>query len=393
VSGCLSGQGARRLRTRSLSRQHALLVAAAAALCSSGTFAQPASGDRPPAAQDSTPPEGAGSSPEVFEARAAFQEGIASAKAERWALARDAFERSHSLHPHAITTYNIGYCERQLGHWTRARALLAKALAEHRAHGEVELPGDLVSAAKTYLAEADRRVARVVVTIAPGAVAVDGRPLEIASGGGPHQVLVAGTRAPGPPEVPPALTFDVETDPGPHVFVWSSSGRPDVIANETPGPGSLTYLDLRAPVAAVRPPDPAEAARGRAGPVDVAAAPAEKRSRLPALVAFGVGAASLAAGTVSGLFAFEKKSDVSQACEGSDPSRCATERQNGNRAADLSTGFFIGGGVAVAVGAVLFFVAPARTSNKGNAPATTAETEFRVHPTFGGDTFGLEGTF
>ena len=240
MSGRLSRGGAAASRTRWPSRRHAILLTAAAVLGSSGAHAQPAAGDRPPAAQDSAPPEGAGPSPEVLDARAAFQEGIASAKAERWALALDAFERSHSLHPHAITTYNIGYCERQLGHWTRARAVLARALAEHRAHGEVELPADLVSAAQTYLAEADRRVARVVVTIASGAVAVDRRPLESADGGGPHQVLVAGTRAPGPPEVPPALTFEVEIDPGPHVFVLSSSGRPDVIANETPGPASLT---------------------------------------------------------------------------------------------------------------------------------------------------------
>ena len=90
------------------------------------------------------------------------------------------------------------------------------------------------------------------------------------------------------------------------------------------------------------------------------ASPAEKPNRVPAFVAFGIGAAGLAVGTVSGLLAFGKKGDVSQACRGDDTSGCASQTNTGNRYADISTGAFIGGGVAVAVGAVLFFAAPGR---------------------------------
>ena len=121
-------------------------ITSAAALAAPPALGQPKPEASPAARPESTPAAGPATNPAVTEARAAFQEGIALAKAERWALALQALERSDALHPHAITTYNIGFCERQLGHLTRARKLLAKSLADHRARGEVELPTDLVSA-------------------------------------------------------------------------------------------------------------------------------------------------------------------------------------------------------------------------------------------------------
>jgi len=70
----------------------------------------------------------ASSAPDVAEARAAFEEGTKLAKEERWAAALEAFERSEALHPHPVTSYNIGYCELVLGHPTLARKMLGEAL-------------------------------------------------------------------------------------------------------------------------------------------------------------------------------------------------------------------------------------------------------------------------
>src|SRR5258708_31920756 len=139
----------------------------------------------PASPPDSAPAAGTAVRPAVAQARAAFHEGTQLAAQQRWVEALNAFERSDSLRPHAITTYNIGYCERLLGHSTRARKMLAKALADHHARGDVELPAELISAAQAYLSEADRQVARVVVTITPGAGAIDGPPLELAANHGP----------------------------------------------------------------------------------------------------------------------------------------------------------------------------------------------------------------
>jgi hypothetical protein len=353
-------------------------IASTAALGALPAIGQPKLEASPVATPESTAAASSATNPAVAEARAAFQEGIALAKAERWAVALQALERSDALHPHAITTYNIGYCEQQLGHLTRARKLLAKSLSDHHARGEVELPADLVSAAQTYLSELDRQIARVTVTITPGAVAVDGRPLELGESGGPHPVLLAGTRGVGQPEVPPSFTFEVRLDPGTHVFVLSVKDQADVIANETLAPGSQISLELRVPEVTAN-------SRAPAPPSEAEAGHAEKPNRVPAFVALGIGAAGLAVGTVSGLLAFGKKSDVSRACP--DTPGCASEKQTGYRAADISTGAFIGGGVAVAVGAVLFFAAP------GSKPTKAAATKPDVRPVLGWEALGLEGRF
>jgi hypothetical protein len=345
----------------------------------------------PPSAPAADP-----ASPGVLEARAAFQEGIALARDEHWADALQAFERSDARHPHAITTYNIGYCERQLGHPTRARALFAKALADHQARGSVELPADLVAATQTYLSEADRQVARVVVTISPaaGAVAVDGRPLELTTAEGPYPVLLAGTRLAGPAEVPPAVTFEVDVDPGVHAFVMSLAGRPDVVASETLAPGARIAVPL------VTPTEPAQA-QGRSAPPQPDARSTGAPNHVPAFVALGIGAAGLVAGTISGAVAFGYKGPVNAACAGPDPAACSSKRDAGNLAADISTVSFVTGGVAVGVGAILFFTAGSKTAatstqasvGKTGADSAPTSSGLAIVPRVGWGTIGLEGRF
>jgi hypothetical protein len=359
------------------------IASAAALFAPQARGQQPTPVEIPAAIGDSTRAADSVTSPAVDEARTAFQEGIALAKAQRWALALQALERSDALHPHAITKYNIGYCERQLGHWTRARKMLASSLAAHSGRGAVQLPAELVDAAETYLSEGDRQIARVIVTITPGVVTVDGSPLELAESDGPRPVLLAGTRGFGQAEAPPSVSFDVLVDPGVHVFVLSVKDRADVIANETLAAGSTVSLELRAP-------DATESSKLPTRPPQAQGPPAERPNRVPAFVAFGIGAAGLAVGTVSGLVAFGKRSDVNLACQGTDAVRCSIERESGNRAADISTGAFIGGGLAVAVGAVLFFVAPRSTPSKISEAATMRS---QLRPTFGWGALGLEGRF
>jgi hypothetical protein len=357
-------------------------VASASGLAAAPAIGQPKPETAPATTPDSPPVASPAMSPAVAEARAAFQEGIVLARAERWALALQALEHSEALHPHAVTTYNIGYCELQLGHLTRARKSLAKSLTDHRAGGEVELPSDLVSAAQRYVSELDQQIARVRVTITPGAaLAVDGHPLELGESSGPYPVLLAGTRGVGQAEVPPSFTFEVLVDPGAHVFALSVKGGPDVIANETLAPGSQISLELRVPEATASPRAPSPPSQG-------AAPPAKKPNRVPAFIALGIGATGLAVGTVGGLLAFGKKSDVERACShGPDASDCTSLRGSGNRAADISTGAFIGGGAALAVGAVLFLTTP------GNKTSKRAGTAAQARPVLGWGALGLEGRF
>jgi hypothetical protein len=324
-----------------------------------------------------TPAEADGT---VAEARAAFQQATALARQGRWVDALHAFERSAALHPHAITTYDMGYCERVLGHWTRARKMLLLALKEHEARGGTELPLDLVAATQAFLGEADRQITRVRVSIATdgGALGVDGRPLEVAGAGAHGPVLVGGTRAMGPAEVPPAPRFEVELDPGEHAFVLVSRGRPDVVVTETLAPGSQSVLELRA-----------QRDEGRD-----AAAEAQRPRKVnykPAFIALGIGAAGIATGVVAGLVALGKKSDVAAGCSATgDYGSCDAQRSAANLAADASTTGFAVGGVGLAIGAVLFIFAP-EVRREPSLPAGARRTE--VRPWVGWRSAGVEGAF
>jgi hypothetical protein len=320
--------------------------------------------------------------PTVVEARATFQDGVALARAEQWALALRAFERSAALHSHAITTYDIGFCERMLGHSTRARKMLAKSLSLHHASGDVELPAELVTAAGTYLNEADGRVARVTLTIASGAVAVDGRPLELAEPDAVPPILLAGTRAVGAAEPLPSGTVEVILDPGPHRFVLSAKGRPDAIASVAVGLGSRTALEIHVPEAQL------ESKQSVPAPREMGTLVAKSPDHTVAYIALGSGAAAAIVGTVSGLVAFGKKDDVSRAC--AEPgAHCTSERESGLRAADIATVAFITAGAAVGLGTVLLLTASA--DKAGRPSKSTADLVVRTTLSLGA--FGIEGRF
>jgi hypothetical protein len=181
-------------------------------------------------------------------ARALFNEGTDEARHGDWSQALMAFERSAALHPHPVTSYNIGYCERALGRSMRARKMLGEALADNAASDGVELPGELATAAKAYLDELKGRVVHTFVTISTegASVAVDGRPLErTATTDGPRPVLWAGTRELGPGEPAPASPFALELDPGVHVFVVSKAGYVDEVTIRTLEPGDEATVVLQ----------------------------------------------------------------------------------------------------------------------------------------------------
>ncbi len=198
-------------------------------------------------ADNPTPTDVTTESPETLQAREAFLKGIELVRKTQWAEALAAFERSSKLRPHAVTTYNIGTCERALGRYTRARAVLRRALAENDASGRTLLSDSLVTDINGLLAQIDGLLATAHVTLEPpgASIAVDGRPLDVATPAGESvPLLVAGLRAPAPSEAPPAASFTLVLDPGAHVLTLSRKGYADAIVNRTLAPGSTTKLAL-----------------------------------------------------------------------------------------------------------------------------------------------------
>jgi hypothetical protein len=194
----------------------------------------------------------AADSGEVARAREEFVRGADFANRAQWAEALVAFEHSAKLRPHPTTTFNIGACQRAMGSYTLARQTLVRALSDHESGAGGELPQMLVNDAHGYLAEIDRLLATVTVTLLPAdaQIAVDGRPLESAStlglgsGTAALPVLVAGVSAPGRGQPPPVSQFRVIVNPGTRVFTLSRKGFADAVISRTFGPGATADLNL-----------------------------------------------------------------------------------------------------------------------------------------------------
>jgi hypothetical protein len=308
------------------------------------------------------------------DAREAYRQGTALARDARWDEALAAFERSYALQPHPITSYNIAFCERAVGHYTRAYALARRALEEHEDGTLGALTETLLASARSHLDQAKQRVARVQVTVTPpdARLVVDGRPLESAEGDEGAPILLAGTREAGPSEALPEGRAEVWLDPGAHVFVMSHDGT-DTAVTRRFAPGARGELELVAKEKAV-----VEVARpAPAAPVRVEAPPPD---RTWAYVALGTGAAGLIAGGITGWIAMSKRSDLLDAC-GPTRKDCPPEDQRRidsmNLFADLSTIGFAVGGAGIALGTVLWLTAD---SGSTDGAADTARYELRVGP-------------
>lgn len=358
-------------------------------VCGALLMPRPAAADPAPAstAAASGPATEAVAAPvatEVGRARAAYVAGTDLVRAARWAEALTSFEISWKLLPHPATAYNIAFCERALGHYTRARKMFAKALADNATHGGTELPEDTAAAATSYLEEVQRFLSSVDVVVEPRdvpvALSVDGRPLEVGASDGTKIVLVAGTAEPGPAQALPAAAFTLVLDAGTHVFVVSAPGRTDTArtASFLPGSDSLR-LTAGAPTPTPQRPEERPALIPNPPPApdsstEPEAAP-RRRSHTAAFIVLGAGAAGVAAGAVLGGLAISKKADLDGRCPGG---HCPPEAQSDydatGRLADGATVAFAVGGAALGAGTLLLLWP------SGSASTSTPSVEARLGP-------------
>jgi hypothetical protein len=337
------------------------------------------------AAQDGSRSDSAQATDSLVQARETFLQGAALARQGQWRDALGMFERSAALHAHPVTTYNVAFCERALGHLARARERFAGALSAHEA-GSGTLPEELVRSAKVYLTEADQRLARVRVTVRPDdvAISVDRRPLAPSAAGGDPAVLVAGTREIGPPERPPSTTFVLLADPGPHVFLLTRAGVADRVVEYSFDEGAATDLTLEA-----RPPEPNATAPNR---TRSAAAPKREgdgaRSwTTPGYIVVAAGAASLTAAGLFGVVFAVNKSDLDDACI---RDTCPSDRKD---QIALTNGAGTGALIALGIGAAsmatgIFLLAKGRDPRPSASGARRATV---AHLALGGG--GVHGSF
>ena len=264
------------------------------------------------------------------DAREELKTGYALAQAGKCDEAIPHLKESHSLEPRAVTLINLADCEEKVGKLADAMTHWADARSRARTEGVAAIEQE----ASTRASALDARVPRLTIALARTAppeatVERDG-------------VLLGA----------PSLGVALPLDPGEHVVVVKTPGGPDATFKVSIAEGETKTLDVD--VAGAAKPAPSAAPASSPG--------AEKgggRALSPLVFAgFGVAAAGLGVGVVTGVMALGKGSDAEKNCPGK---VCSNAQQyddveSGKTLRTVSTVGFIVAGVGAAVGVVGLFV-------------------------------------
>lgn len=125
---------------------------------------------------------------------------------------------------------------------------------------------------------------------------------------------------------------------------------------------------------------------------------AQKGSLLPAIIAFGVGAAGFGVGGVTGIMALSQIGDIKDQCTGNVcPKSLEGDANSAGTLADISTVGFIVGGVGAAAGIVLLVLRPGGGSAPENSSAKLRSPGFfspeQVKLSVGPASLSLSGRF
>lgn len=337
------------MASRRILRAPALFFLAVTLFTSSAALAQP------------SPEDGRRAVELGKEAKAAYEQG-------RWAEALEKFKQADAIVHSPVFTLYVARTERRVGKLLEARADFQKLLAEELGPND---PDPWVAAhrdAKAELAQLEGLIPQVTLSLAsPGSVDdradVDGqpflwaKPLELNPG--EHTVHIA------------------STPPYEQKFSIAEGEKKDVTI--TPTTASQRTIEPHP----IKPPPGGE-------PKSIIV-PAQPGSIVPGAVVLSLGIAAVVTGGVFMGVALAARGDVDPACAVANDPGCVGDVFRDSDAANTraglfgntSTGLFIGGGVAGAVGAVLLVVRP------GGTPETTKPVEVTVGPAF----VGLRGAF
>ena len=250
--------------------------------------------------------------PKAAEAKKQFEAGMAAMNSGDLSRARELFNESLRLVTKANTVYNLADCEEKLGLFATAARHFDEALM-------LLPPGD--DRAQTFLARiasVTPKVPRLTLSLVEGAPAgtavfLDGEEIKTQ-----------------------ALGFARPVDGGSHEIVVKAPGRLERTYRVDLGEGEKLSLVVK--------------------PGDTPGAGAALRTT--GFVSLGVGAASLVAGGVTGLFALRDRDALGSLCP--DLSRCVIQGEprarEGMTLATASTALFAVGGALAAAGAVMIVV-------------------------------------
>jgi tetratricopeptide (TPR) repeat protein len=222
------------------------------------------------------------------------------------------------LDPKAITLINLADCEEKVGKLSDAMAHWGDARSRAQADGQKPIEDEAMTRASAL----EPRLARLTIVLAPSA---------------PKDAVV---ERDGVVLGPPSMGIPLPVDPGPHAIVVKAKGRPDGTTQLTLAEGEAKRVEVDAggaPIASVpREPD----------------APTGRSVSPLVFIGFGVAAAGIGAGTITGLMAMSAGDDAKTAC----PNRVCDQQQklddidSGRTLGLVSTISFAVAGAGAAVG-------------------------------------------
>lgn len=297
-------------------------------------------------------------------ARALGVEGVTLADAGRCKDAIEKLERAEKLHHAPTTATRLGECEIEVGKLVVGTERLQRVVRE-------PLPPNAHPAFVAAVTRAQRALEKAVPRIPALRISVKAPP-------GTKLALAIDDEA-----VPDAIVdTNRRIDPGSHRIQASARGflTASTTATLEEGQSKGVVLELL--------PDPNAPKDAPPGEEAAAPAPETSSSKVPAIVAFGVGALGLGVGIYAATVVEKKSSTLATQCDGNRvcPPELQPEISDAKRWATVSTAGFITAGVGVATGLVLL------VASGGGAPAPKKKG-LRVQPSVGLSSVALDGTF
>ena len=320
---------------------------------------------------------------DIAQARELGGQAAQAHEAGNYAEAEKLWAAASKLYPLAPTlTLGLARSQAKLGKVVAAQESYNKIIREWGTNPSPP-PAfkDALEAAKAEVGAVSARVASVVISVE-----------------GPQSAKVT---IDGQPVPPAALGLKRPVDPGQHTVKASAEGfKPaETVFSVNDGASAEAKLKLERDESAV-----AAAPTPATGPADpVTPPPAEvggdagkggSSNKTLALAAFGVGAAGLVVGSITGLMAMGKHSDLEKSCpNGTCPPGEQDNVDSYNTLGTVSTVGFVVAGVGAAAGAVLWFTAPKTTGSAAGARYATERTKPTVVPYLGLGAAGVTGRF
>jgi hypothetical protein len=259
-----------------------------------------------------------------------YQQGVDAVAVGRWDLAKDRFAAALAIRESPKVLFSLAQAEEHVGELARASAHYQRALEIAKAAGE----SDVVAAAERMLPELASRVPHVTIVVSGSSdatVTLDGEPVAVGSA--------------------------VAVNPGTHRVVARAPGMADGIATIALSEHQSLEVPLRLERAASTPPAPmTPEASARPAGVGAHVSP----WRVVAGVTAGTGLVAAGVGTYFGLHAKSKFDQSNRSgCSGD---ACtaggAAIRHDALSSATASDVAFGIGGVLIAAGIALWFLAP-----------------------------------